>query len=115
MSSSDKVKLNGVATSANNYVHPSDGGGSIPIALGGANVISSITVNTAGHVTATATRTLTPDNIGALGDWVAAPASKTSAGTAGQIARDDNFIYVCTQSGSAGNAAWKRSAIATNW
>lgn len=47
------------------YVHPSDGGGSIPTALTGANVISSITVNSLGHVTATATRALTPGDIGA--------------------------------------------------
>ena len=42
--------------------------------------------------------------------WVTAPASKTATGTAGQIARDANWFYVCT----AANV-WKRSAIATNW
>jgi len=47
------------------YTHPSDGGGSIATALTGANVISKLVVNTAGHVTATETRALTPDNIGA--------------------------------------------------
>ena len=41
---------------------------------------------------------------------VAAPATKTSTGTAGQIAYDDNFHYRCT----AANI-WKRSALATNW
>lgn len=48
-----------------NYVHPSDGGGSIPTALTGANVIGSITVNSLGHVTGTTTRALTPGDIGA--------------------------------------------------
>ena len=47
------------------YTHPSDGGGSIATALTGANVISKLVVNTAGHVTATETRALTPANIGA--------------------------------------------------
>ncbi len=64
MSGADKTKLNGIATSANLYVHPSDGGGSLS-ALANAVVVSGITVNTAGHVTATATRSLTPANIGA--------------------------------------------------
>ena len=48
----------------NMYTHPSDGGGSIS-ALTGANVVSAITVNTAGHVTGTATRALSPTDIGA--------------------------------------------------
>lgn len=43
-------------------------------------------------------------------DWVAAPATKTSTGTAGTMAKDDNFIYVCTATN-----IWKRGAIATNW
>ena len=55
-----------IATTANNYVHPSDGGGSLS-ALTGADVISALTVNTAGHVTATSTRTLTLSNLGYSG------------------------------------------------
>jgi hypothetical protein len=43
-------------------------------------------------------------------DWVTAPTTMTSTGTAGQIARDANFIYVCTATN-----VWKRSPIATNW
>jgi hypothetical protein len=42
--------------------------------------------------------------------WVAAPATKTSTGTAGQIAKDDNWFYICTATN-----IWKRSPIATNW
>jgi hypothetical protein len=45
-----------------------------------------------------------------LGSWASAPASKTSSGTAGQVAKDDNFIYVCTATDT-----WKRAPIATNW
>jgi len=66
------------ATNANNYVHPVAAGDDINIdtgALTGATVISdldfNITTNTLGHVTdangTVATRTLTPDNIGATG------------------------------------------------
>lgn len=42
--------------------------------------------------------------------WQTAPATKSSTGTAGMLAKDDNFIYVC----SATNT-WKRSTLATNW
>jgi hypothetical protein len=41
---------------------------------------------------------------------VTAPATKTSTGTAGQIAYDDNFHYRCTATN-----VWKRSALATYW
>ena len=42
--------------------------------------------------------------------WQTAPATKTSTGTLGMIAKDDNYFYVCTATD-----IWKRSAIATNW
>jgi hypothetical protein len=42
--------------------------------------------------------------------WQAAPANKTSAGTAGHMAKDANYIYFCT-----GANVWARAAIATNW
>ena len=48
--------------------------------------------------------------ISAITNWVTAPASKTSPGTAGQVAQDGNFWYVCTALNT-----WKRSPIATNW
>ena len=98
-----------VADGANAYVHPSEGGGSQSNMTGG-TVLQSITVNANGHVTATSTRTLTAANMGALADWVTAPASKTASGTAGQIAKDDNYLYVCTATNT-----WKRSILATNW
>ena len=57
------------ATDANNftYTHPSDGGGSITTALADATVVSKIEVNSLGHVTDTATRTLTLANLGYTG------------------------------------------------
>lgn len=38
--------------------------------------------------------------------WSSAPASPTSSGTAGDIARDSNYVYVCTAS-----STWKRAPI----
>ena len=55
-------KLNGIATGANNYSHPAYS--STNISASGATVIKTITTNSAGHITALATRTLTYANIG---------------------------------------------------
>lgn len=41
--------------------------------------------------------------------WVTAPASKTASGTAGQIAYDDDYYYVCVAT-----SKWKRTPLA-NW
>jgi hypothetical protein len=54
-----------VADGANAYSHPNDGGGSIPTPLTGPAVISKLVVNGAGHVTETATRNLSANDIGA--------------------------------------------------
>jgi hypothetical protein len=40
--------------------------------------------------------------------WVAVPANATSAGTAGQVAYDTDYIYICTATNT-----WKRVGIAT--
>ena len=48
--------------------------------------------------------------ISAIANWVTPPASKTAAGTVGQVAQDGNFFYICTAA-----SVWKRSPIATNW
>lgn len=40
--------------------------------------------------------------------WSSAPASPTSSGTAGDIARDSNYVYVCTAS-----STWRRAPIKT--
>jgi len=47
--------------------------------------------------------------------WVAAPTTKTSAGAAGMIAKDANFVYFCEQTGLDTFAIWTRVAKATNW
>ena len=41
-------------------------------------------------------------------EWVTAPASNTAAGTAGQKAYDDNYLYICVS-----NATWRRTTLAT--
>jgi len=56
-----------VADGANNYTHPSEGGGSLGNMTGN-TVLQSITVNANGHVTATSTRSLNASGIGALAD-----------------------------------------------
>ena len=53
MSSTDKTKLDGVATSANNYVHPTQS--AITSDNSNGVVLQDITVNTSGHVTAIGT------------------------------------------------------------
>ena len=63
----DGTKLDGVATSANNYTHPSDGVDP-GAALTGANVFSDVTVNAAGHVTGSATRAMTLADLGYTGE-----------------------------------------------
>lgn len=58
----DKVKLDGIATNANNYVHPTGNPGAHPFATlinSGVRVLSQMTVTTEGHVTAIAARDLT--------------------------------------------------------
>ena len=52
--------------------------------------------------------------------WAAAPADKIGTGysgtaIAGQMARDANWMYLCTTGGTATNQVWKRSPMATNW
>lgn len=46
--------------------------------------------------------------LGGFSNFVPAPALATSAGTAGQVAMDSGFIYVCIATNT-----WKRVAIAT--
>lgn len=46
--------------------------------------------------------------------WVAVPASATAAGTAGDVAYDSGFHYICVTTGAAGAALWKRIAL-TAW
>lgn len=43
---------------------------------------------------------------GTIPVWVTVPASSSAAGTAGQMAYDGNYLYVCVQ-----NATWRRVAL----
>jgi hypothetical protein len=65
MSAADKTKLDGIAASANNYSHPTDGANST-ISNANGLVLSSITVNTLGHVTAVGSKTLAAADIPTL-------------------------------------------------
>ncbi len=76
--SADNTKLDGIATSANNYSHPSHPGDDFSVdtgVLSGATVVSDIDINvttdTSGHVTdangTVSTRTLTLANLGYTG------------------------------------------------
>ncbi len=62
----DHTKLDGIAASANNYVHPTSGTGVSPT-LSGANVLATLTSDSLGHVTAATARTLTLANLGYTG------------------------------------------------
>jgi hypothetical protein len=58
MGIADKIKLDGIATNANNYVHPTGFTNQPTTALTGMNVISQITVNDNGHVSGVTSRAI---------------------------------------------------------
>jgi hypothetical protein len=62
-----------------------------------------------GRITGGAIEALTPVKLANI-LCVTAPSTKTSSGTAGQIAFDANYLYRCTATNS-----WTRAAMATNW
>jgi len=116
-----------VADGANNYVHPNHSGdvtsvadGTTTIAAGAVSLAKMANVATGtifyrktvgdGAPEIQTLATLKAD-LGTLPiEWQTAPATKTSTGTVGQIAKDANFFYVCTATN-----VWKRSPLATNW
>lgn len=77
ITATERTKLSGIAAGANKYTHPTDGGGSRS-GLTGATVISGITVNEAGHVTATAIRDLKASDIGATQKYAVNVGGSTS-------------------------------------
>jgi len=89
-------KLNGIAPGANNYSHPTQA--AINVDTSGATIIDSINVNTAGHVTAVATRTLTPANIGAAPDDYSLPLEDLTNVTISSPAGGDILVYSSTNS-----------------
>ena len=69
MSAADKVKLNGIETGANKYVHPTNNPGSHPFATeltSGLQVLSQLVVNNTGHVTGVSGRNLTAADIASV-------------------------------------------------
>lgn len=79
ITTTERAKLDGIEAGANKYTHPNDGGGSRS-GLSGPTVISGITINTAGHVTATTVRDMTPSDIGATRKY-----STNVGGSASQV------------------------------
>jgi hypothetical protein len=76
MSAADKTKLDGIATSANNYVHPTQTAIDVNAADNGVAVIDRVQVNAAGHVTAVSTRNLSAATTSAPGHMSAADKTK---------------------------------------
>lgn len=69
MSAADKVKLDGIATGANNYVHPTNNPGVHPFATtltSGLQVLSQLVVSNEGHVTGISGRNLTAADIASV-------------------------------------------------
>ena len=69
MSSADKTKLDGIASGANNYVHPTDNPGIHPFITeltSGLQVLSQVVVNNTGHVTTIKGRNLTASDIASV-------------------------------------------------
>jgi len=104
--SADHTKLNGIATSANNYTHPSHPGDDFSVdtgVLSGATVVSDIDINvttdTSGHVTdangSVATRTLTLADLGYTGATNANYITNNNQLTngAGYVTTDTNTTY----------------------
>lgn len=103
MSSSDKIKLDGLS----NYSHPTqtaiDTG-----TLTGASVISRVNVNTLGHTTVVSTRTLTASDIGAessfsKGDLVASTGISFSGTATGRLVNTGSLTITNTDRGSSQN------------
>ncbi len=125
MTAADKTKLNGIATSANAYVHPNYNGDDFSVdtgALTGATVVSDIDINVTtdslGHVTdangTVATRTLTLANLGYTGDTNANNITNNNQLTngAGYVTASSN-VASATQVRVVGDASGNRALVLT--
>ncbi len=72
MAAADKLKLDGIAGSANNYSHPTQTAIDTNATDDGINVIDRVQVNTSGHVTAVSTRNLSAATTSTPGHMTAA-------------------------------------------
>lgn len=68
-----------------------------------------------GFITKTGVDTYSLDQNSYLKNWVPAPSTYDYEGTAGNVAYDGSYFYICTVTGVTGVARWKRTAMATNW
>jgi hypothetical protein len=98
------------SVSAGNGLNFSTINGTGAVILGTPSSLNGSSTNSVSGTTHSHAISLNASDVGALPNWVTAPITKTSTGTAGQVAKDDNFFYICTTTN-----IWKRSAIATNW
>lgn len=73
----------------------------------GALVASDVTSAEIAHLDGVTSAIQTQLN-GKMATWVAVPASATAAGTAGQLAYESGFLYVCVATDT-----WEKVAIAT--
>jgi hypothetical protein len=95
------TKLAGIATSANNYSHPSYTARSINTS--GAAVLDILTVDTSGHVTAASTRNLTLADLGYTGATNANYITNTNQLTngAGFLTALNDRVYITDSRGAA--------------
>ena len=63
--------------------------------------VTKLSLNSNGYLTVQSLNITSPNT----------PATKTSAGTAGDIAWDSGYMYICIQTGTNGNALWKRTTL----
>lgn len=111
LSASEARTVLNVEDGANNYTHPSLT--ALTVSLSALEVVSSFTSNSEGHVTSIAKKTLSPANLAIYSG--AKPASNTTAGSKGQMFIDDDYLYICTLTGTEGSAMWKRVMLAKTW
>jgi hypothetical protein len=82
------------------------GSANITGTITGSNIVTSGNVSVAGAIAATDIFAATLNGNLISNDFT--PSSATDTGTKGQIAYDDNYIYVCVETNT-----WKRSALTT--
>ena len=89
-------------------------GGDNPLTLSGNHITGyeyrTLAAGTNIGITAADTGVITINNTYSYTEWVAAPLTKASSGTAGQKAYDANYLYICTAANT-----WNRIPIAKNW
>jgi hypothetical protein len=117
MSAADKTKLDGIAASANNYVHPTQTAIDVNATDDGVNVIDRVQVNTAGHVTAVSTRNLSNASTSAAGVMSAADKTKLDGIASGaqvnvgtNLAQGTRTTIAVPVTSSTGNSATLEAA-----